>query len=290
MNAQLKTELSPLRNGRITGSRIGAVLGVNPYSSRADVLREMVREFFGAPREFEGNEATAYGQDHEPDAIAGYESQMGTLTYSGGVLFLHPAHDFLAVTPDGLVEKGGLIECKCPYRGHYTHWNERPYYESQMRLQMECTGRQWCDFVVWYPDALHVSRIHHDAAWLPSVLPVLEAFMADFYAAIKTSASAAPFLTEKVRDDAEWMQAASDYRRAITEQNKAESLVKQARELLLGLANGQGVKGGGVQVIRSERAGTVAYAKAIKDLLPDADLSAYAGAPSVVFTIRECKE
>ena len=43
MNAQLKpmaNGLSPLRIGRITGSRVAAILGVNPYSKRADVLRE----------------------------------------------------------------------------------------------------------------------------------------------------------------------------------------------------------------------------------------------------------
>src|SRR3546814_19370154 len=111
--------LSPLRVGRITGSRVGAILGLNPYSKPADVLREMVREHFGAEREFTGNAATDYGKEKEPDALAAYEAERGVMTYGGDDCIVHPVYGFLAVPPAGLVRseerrvgKGGGSTCR----------------------------------------------------------------------------------------------------------------------------------------------------------------------------------
>lgn len=278
------SQLDPRRAWRITGSRIGAILGLNPYSTRRDVLREMVRESHGAEREFQGNEATRYGEAHEPDALAAYEAREGVMTYGGGELLIHPEHDFLAVTPDGLVGDDGMIECKAPFRGTYTHWNEKPYYEAQMRLQMECAGRAWCDFVVWRAGEIAVSRIERDATWLPSVLPVLEQFMEDYRAAMEAPES---HLADTIRDDKAWRDAASDYLDTLSAFNDIERMMKAKRERLIELAGDSSAKGCGVQVIRSERAGSVAYAKAVKELLPDADLSAYTGKPTTVFTVKE---
>lgn len=288
MNAMLKpmdNGLSRLRVGRITGSRVGAILGLNPYSKREDVLREMVREHFDAPREFIGNAATDYGKAKEPEALAKYEAERGVMTYGGDDCLLHPAHDFLAVTPDGLVNADGMVECKAPYRGTYTHWNEKPYYEAQMRLQLECAQRQWCDFVVLDRNGgLHVSRLLHDPAWLPARIDVLRAFMDDYAEAL---AHPEPHLADKERDDKAWRDAADAYLTALAGLNDMERIVKAKREALLALAGDCSAKGAGVQVIRSERAGSIAYAKALKDLAPDADLTPYTGKPSVVFTVKE---
>jgi predicted phage-related endonuclease len=67
------TALSPLRMGRITGSRIGSILGLNRYASRADVLAEMLAQARGQDALFSGNEATAWGNGHEDDALTAYE-------------------------------------------------------------------------------------------------------------------------------------------------------------------------------------------------------------------------
>lgn len=296
MNAQLKPTdngLDPRRVGRITGSRVGAILGLNPYSTRADVLREMVREHFGAEREFTGNAATDYGTEMEPTALALYEEQYGVMTYGGGELVIHPVHGFLAVTPDGRVAHDGMVECKAPYSGTYRHWQEKPYYEAQMRLQLECDGREWCDFVVLDRDGqIHVSRLFHDPAWLPSVLPQLEAFMADYRAALEAPDA---HLADKVADmeaTPGWWEAAQEYTQAKAAEDTAKARTEKARDALIELAKASGskaAKGCGWQVIRAERAGTVAYAKAIKDLAPGADLSAYTSKPTTYYTVKESK-
>lgn len=292
MNAMLKpmdNGLSPLRVARITGSRCSGVLGLNPYSKRSDVLREMVREYAGAEREFTGNEATDWGTAHEPDALAAYEAQYGVMTYGGGEIVLHPEHDFLAITPDGMVGDDGLVECKAPYRGKYTTIAEVPYYIPQVQLQLACTGRKWCDFVVWRDGAISVDRVMADPEWLQSVLPSLLHFMDQFNDAISCPENIAEYTGDKVRDDKEWQDAADDYLNVSASLASMEKLLKTKRERLLELAGNHSVKGCGIQVIRSERAGSVAYAKAIKDLAPGADLSAYTSNPTVVFTVKEMK-
>lgn len=294
MSAQLKpmeNGLSPLRVGRITGSRIGAILGLNPYSKWADVLREMVREYAGAEREFTGNAATQYGQAMEPVALAAYEAQEGVMTYGGGECLLHPEYGFLAVTPDGLVGDDGMIECKAPYSGTYVAWQDKPYYEVQMRLQMECAGRAWCDFAVLHRDSvLHVTRLTHDPKWLPAVLPQLHAFMTEYDAALN---SPDEYLSDKCADMSEsshWNVHASNYAAAKYEEGVAKARADAAREKLIEIAQASGsksAKGFGVHVIRAERAGSVCYAKAIKDLAPGADLSAYTSKPTTYFTVKE---
>lgn len=286
MNAVTKAELSPLRTGRITGSRVGAILGLNPHNKRGDVLREMVREQRGAAREFIGNEATRHGEEHEPIAIDAYENERGVKVHSAQQIVIHPVHDFLAVTPDGMIGNDGMIEVKAPFRGTYTHWREKPYYEAQMRLQMECAGRAWCDFAVLHKDGtLHISRITHDPAWLPSVMPELTAFMADYSEAISSDEKAAPFLATKERDDDEWRIEVSQYIGAKQAADRAQEALEASRLRLIELAP-TGAKGAGVTLIRSERAGSVQYAKAIKALVPDADLSAYTSKPTIVYTVR----
>jgi putative phage-type endonuclease len=286
MNAQLApmdNGLSPLRVGRITGSRIAAVLGLNPYSKRADVLREMVREAHGAPREFTGNAATEYGQRMEPIALAQYETERGVMTYGGGECVVDAVHDFLAVTPDGLIGDDGMIECKAPFRGNYTTPEGCPYYLPQMQLQMAVTGRAWCDFAVLQRDGvLHVTRVHADRWWLSSIMGDLAWFMGEYTAAF---AEPSQFLADLERSDTAWRRAANAYLAAKFTRENAEVVEKDARDALLALAP-DGGKGCGVNVIKSERAGSVAYAKAVKDLLPDADLSKYTSKPTTVFTVR----
>ena len=43
------------RKGRVTGSSVGSILGLNPWATSDDVMRRMVREYHGAESEFKGN-------------------------------------------------------------------------------------------------------------------------------------------------------------------------------------------------------------------------------------------
>ena len=289
MNAQLKPQLAAngldvRRTGRITGSRIGPILGLSPYSDRSAVLREMVREHFDAPTEFVGNVATDHGTAHELDALAWYEETRSVMTSNNQEFIIHPEYDFLAVTIDGRVEDG-LVETKAPYRAKYT---EMPaYYMPQVQLQLACAGASWCDFVCWRSDGnSFIERVYADSDFIEKNLPKLEAFMAEYEATIRDKAKSAPYLQDKGRDDADWKAAAADYLAASQAADVAKMELEAAKQRLLDLAGNQSAKGAGVQVIRSERKGAVKYAEAIKELLPDTDLTPWTGEPVTVFTVK----
>lgn len=288
MNAMLgENGLDVRRAGRITGSRVSAILGQNPYQTRADILREMVREAHGAPAEFVGNAGTRYGHAHEREAVERYEELLGVITHGAQELVIHPTIDWLAVTPDGLVGDDGMIEVKCPYRGTYTNLDGASHYRPQVQLQLAVTGRKWCDFVVLQRDGtLHITHEVADPCWLPLVMPTLKAYMADF---AEACAEPAQHLAALERDDENWSVLAAQWRHAKAAKEAADARLDGLRDALLAMAGESGAKGCGVQVIRSERAGSVAYAKALKDLAPNADLTPYTGKPTVVFTVKETK-
>lgn len=58
-------------------------------------------------------------------------------------------------SPDGMVGKDGLIEIKCPLMSTHVSYLLKnrvpPDYIPQIQGQLFVTGRQWCDFMSYYP-------------------------------------------------------------------------------------------------------------------------------------------
>jgi hypothetical protein len=283
------TELSPLRVGRITGSRVSKILGKSPYGDRASVLREMVRERLGGVTEFTGNIATQWGLDHENEAITEYERYRGVMVTEGQEIAIHPTHDYLAVTPDGLVGDAGMVEVKCPYRAGYISIEDRPDYFEQIQLQLHVTGRAWSDFVVWRTTGISVSTVLRDDGWLTQHRGEFEEFMVEYETIIANPDLAAPFLDATgpdERDDFDWQLAAVEYLEANAALKRAETARDTARGRLIELAGDEPARGGGVLLLRTERKGSVDYAKAVKENLPGVDLEPYRKAGSVVVSVR----
>ena len=294
MNAQLKevptlgaNGLDVRRTGKITGSRVAAILGLSPYSKRSDVMREMVREHYGVETEFKGNIATQHGQRHEQDAIAWYEAQTGDLVYDQQTFITHPTEDYLAVTIDGRTGYKELIEVKCPFNSAYTTVPE--HYIPQLQLQMECDEADSIDFICWRADGTSfIETVFRDRDWIGSVLPVLTSFMNEYKDIIKNNA-VSNYLNDKTADnraDYEWEQASVAFIEADRAETEAKERKEAARLALVELSNGHSVKGCGVSVNFAERKGSIAYAKAIKDLLPGADLSKYQSESTTVITVK----
>lgn len=274
----------------ITASKIGGILGLSPYQSRADVLRAAVRARLGAEREFKGNALTQYGLDHELDAITGYERLRGVLTHGYQAGFVHPDYPWLSATPDALVGDDGVLEVKCPpERARYTHVDQRPDYEAQIRVQLECTQRKWGDLVVWKQSTGAIpSRVEHDPLWLPSVLDVFVAFLEEVDWIVGDPERSAPYLAPLVdqRTDEEWQLAATDYLDALIELKAAERTAASARDAVLALADGRPARGAGVSVSHSQRRGSIDHRAAVAALAPAADLESYRGEGKTVSTVR----
>lgn len=81
-------------------------------------------------------------------------------------------------SPDGLIGAEGLIEIKCPNTAtHIDRLTGAPIkrdYILQMQWQIECTAREWCDFVSFDPRMpmhlqLHIERINRDEAMIEEI-------------------------------------------------------------------------------------------------------------------------
>lgn len=180
---QRSKEWFEIRKGRVTGSSVGAILGVSPFSKSADVMRRMVRDWHGAPSEFTGNAATEWGTFNEPHAIAQYEMKTGNVVSKCS---FYAVDDWLGASPDGLVGSTGLIEVKCPYGLRdknppvFKTAKMQIHYYSQMQIQMYATGREWCHFYQWAPHGEDLETVKFDKEYTNTVLVALKKFYEEY--------------------------------------------------------------------------------------------------------------
>ncbi len=281
--------LSPMRCGRITGSRVAAVLGVSPYDTPDDVMRAMVRQYWGDEAEFEGNDATRWGVEHEQDGIDAYERQTGLLTHSGQEFATHPEHDWLGVTPDGLVGSGGLLEVKCPRWARYATADDVPHYVAQVQLQLAVCDRSWGDLAVWRPWSLAVSRIPRDHEWLDDHLAALEAFHAEYEATVASETLSAPHRASRDVVPDGWAEAAAEYLELLDDRDAVSTRLEAVRSELIRLAGGAPARGAGLQISSTRRKGTIDGRRvlaALVDARPDVDPETFRGAGSETWTVR----
>src|SRR5690554_5889555 len=166
---QRSPEWFEARKGKLTGSNIGAALGLNPWKTPDDLIRQMVREYHGAEPEFVGNAATQYGTAHEPLALLDYEMETGNTVQECG-FFVHPEFVLLGASPDGLVGDDIVLEIKVPYglrneaSPKFKPLADQPHYEAQVMIEMACTGRKVCHFYQWTPNGSSLEVVNYDAA------------------------------------------------------------------------------------------------------------------------------
>lgn len=140
------------RQGKLTASMFGAAAGLGPGSRQ-----QAWRRFFNL-EVFQGNEATDWGEKHEPVALDAYKVATGEVAELVGFV-PHPTLPWLGGSPDFLVGSTGLGEIKCPFNQEL-YPEIPPYYMAQMQGQLQVTGREWCDFVCWTPALMSVRRVH----------------------------------------------------------------------------------------------------------------------------------
>ena len=139
------------RAGKIKGSVCAAYEGKHKYMKPADLVRQEVRALSSAPSEFTMVPAVAHGSNMEEHARVFLEKLQGYTVEETG-LVVHPKYDFLAASPDGLVNLDGCCEFKCPYPKYtktpYSVY-DKPMYLMQVYMQMEVLDVDWCDFLCY---------------------------------------------------------------------------------------------------------------------------------------------
>lgn len=158
MTEQRTEEWFTQRLGKVTASRVGDVIAktkTGPSASRDNYATQLVLErLTNKQGEFFTNAAMQWGTETEPMARQAYELKRGVFVDEVGFID-HPTIDMSGASPDGLVDKKGLVEIKCPESKTHMEYlmSGKPpaKYIPQMMWQMACTGREWCDFVSFDP-------------------------------------------------------------------------------------------------------------------------------------------
>ena len=99
--------------------------------------------------------AMEWGTENEPIARMAYQLRNKESGVAEVGFLLHPTIENFGASPDGFVDKDGLIEIKCPNSTTHIEWllagKVPTTHKNQMIAQLVCTGRQWCDFVSFDP-------------------------------------------------------------------------------------------------------------------------------------------
>jgi putative phage-type endonuclease len=282
---QRSPEWFAARKGRVTGSAIGAILGLDPNRTREEVLREMVRTYHAAPREFQGNIATQWGVTHEPEAMQDFEHATGAEVQRASFC-IHDTIPWLGASPDGFVGDDALLEIKCPFGLRdkpapvpFKTAKEQPHYYAQMQVQMYVTYRSACFFWQWTPNDSKLETVEYDGDYIAEIFPQLQDFYNEFLAAIDAPEA---YLEEprKVIDTPRALQMLAEYDDLTTAIEQAEARKKELLAEIVKMAGEKNAVFGGRKLTKVEKAGSISYAAAIKVLAPNANLEPWRGKPS----------
>lgn len=159
MIEQLSPEWFEARRGFVGASAINDVMAVTKSGGEAATRRNLrariiAERLTGICADSFTSAAIQWGVDNEPIARAAYEVATGNEVEQVGFI-LHPEIKMTGASPDGLIGADGLIEIKCPNTATHIDYllgGVAPTeYRNQMLWQMECTGRNWCDFASYDP-------------------------------------------------------------------------------------------------------------------------------------------
>ena len=146
------------RRGIPTASNFGKIITgttLKKSASAAKYQRELCGALLGGDPEFQGNKWTDRGTDLEPEARAWYEFEHDATVDEVGFVFGDESKSF-GCSPDGFVDVDGGIEIKCPSASVHVEYMLKPKllpcaYISQVRGTLFVTGREYWDFVSYYP-------------------------------------------------------------------------------------------------------------------------------------------
>lgn len=149
------------REGKLTASRMADAMSFRkdkkPAAARTDYMRELCAEraVGGSVRHFV-TPAMQHGLDYEEEAWFAYEAHTGIMLDAPPQPFFdHPTIPYCGASPDRFCGPDGLAETKCPTTAVFMEWVLAGVvpeeHKPQMILQLDVTGRKWCEFIAYDP-------------------------------------------------------------------------------------------------------------------------------------------
>lgn len=179
-------EWHELRLGKVTGSRIADVMAGGKGITRDKYMAQLVAErLTGKRSESYKSSAMEAGTETEPTARNMY-SFLENVKVEEVAFVDHPDIEMCGASPDGLVGDAGLVEFKCPLvHTHIKTLNDGKVpgnYYKQMQWQMDCTDREWCDYVSFSPEMpaqmqMFIRRVHRDDELIEEIQEAVREFL-----------------------------------------------------------------------------------------------------------------
>ena len=166
---QRSEEWHEARRNRLTASDYANAAGlVKAYQSRAHAWKVKIGAI-----DVEVNPAMQFGIDNEENARDDYEVATGNISMPTG-FHVHPDHDWLGASPDGVISGDVLHEVKCRATAPYT--NVSSLHFCQIQGQLACTGLERCHYQSWTPDAQRIWEVEFNKDYWEWLVPYLQEF------------------------------------------------------------------------------------------------------------------
>lgn len=143
------------RCGRVTGTKFASLMMGESTKGYKDLITDLACEIItGKSEETYSNATMEKGIETEPLARIEYErlfdtevKQIGFITPDEGEKY----HDWIGVSPDGLLPEDGILEIKCPLMKTHLNYIEDNRLPSEYRYQVQgqlfVTGFKYCHFM-----------------------------------------------------------------------------------------------------------------------------------------------
>jgi len=273
MIKQRTKEWHKQREGRITGSVAGALLGLSPYMSQVKAIKELKNPT--EPEKFLKDTIFRYGIEMEPHAIEMLALETGMSVKECG---FYPYSNWLGASPDGIMVtddgfQSALCEIKCPWGlrdeedpQFKSAWDQ-PHYYAQMQIEMLCADFDHVYFYQYANGKGKLEIVYIDGDWIDKNLPKLHEIW-----------------EIQIKGKSEWSDKTNRYFK-IDQQIK--DLTAEKKDLMDEfkdyLKDEPGVIGNAV-LKKSKRKGSVDYKAAFKEY--DIDEESYRKKDTEVWTIK----
>jgi hypothetical protein len=180
---------------RMTSSRVGAALGVDPYCTKSKLMAEMRGQYF--PDNAYGEVAKQWGKDNEHVARGWLSSILGFEVCTTGIHTWYKdknlsGEHFFGFTrdgemrsekwyggsPDGLIDEMDMVcEIKCPFSQELPI-APKPHHVAQLFFNMACCRKSHGVLAYWTVEGMQVFFLKFDEyIWHEAVLPSLDRFL-----------------------------------------------------------------------------------------------------------------
>jgi len=172
------------RTGIPTASNFSKIFTtqLKPSSTSKTYMNTLLAEWMtGEKEQIKQSEWMERGIELEAEARAAYKFVNDAEVMEVGLCFKDDKM-LAGASPDGLVGPDGILEIKCPksstHVGYILDGKLPSTYWNQVYGQLWITGREWCDFISYYPGLPNFEiRIHRDEKIMAGIDSLVNKFI-----------------------------------------------------------------------------------------------------------------